>query len=135
MKNNSEIKLSTSDKYYLAVNKFIKSENNYFNEIKYHKFNLVQIIDLYFQLVRKSDNKAVGTFSFIYEENSFFSPLRGTFGGPYISKENLNFDILEEFIFKIIEILFENEPNSIHIKLSAMSNNMNINSIEQSKIN
>ena len=129
MKNISEINLNTNNKYYLAINKFINSENNYFNEIKYHKIQSRSDKDLYFQLVRKTDDKAVAAFSFIYDDNSFYSPLKGTFGGPYISKKDLNFDILEEFIFKIIDILSQKKPAGIHIKLSPMSNNMSINSI------
>lgn len=129
MKDISKINLHTTDKYYLAINKFIESENNYFNEIKYHKIQSSSKKDLYFQLARKSDDKVVATFSFIYKENSFYSPLKGTFGGIYISKQDLNFDILEEFIFKIIKILSEKNPIGIHIKLPPMFNNMSVNSI------
>ena len=45
----------------------------------------------------------MSSFSFIHDENSFYSPLRGTYGGPYFTKRDLSYEVLEEYIFKIAD--------------------------------
>lgn len=129
MENISTINLNSTDKYYLVINNFIDSENNYFNEIKYHKAQARSEKNYYFQLARKTDNKIISSFSFIHDENSFYSPLRGTYGGPYFTKKDLNYEVLEEYIFKIIDILSEEKPKSIEVKLSPIINDLAINSL------
>jgi hypothetical protein len=123
---NFKINLDSTDQFYLLVNGFLKNENNYFNSIKYFKTQSKSKEDLYFQLVRKKNNYPIASISFILKNKIFLSPLKGTFGGPDFVENSIRYEIIEEFIVKVLNILNKKKYEEIQIKLPPYAHNIDL---------
>lgn len=127
MKNKIELK--NSNNYYILINKFLKNKSNYFNSIEYFKNQPGFKNGFYFQLIRKKDNCPIASFSLIKKKDVFFSPLKGTFGGPNFISGNINYNIIEEFLIKCLGFIDNQNPLNIQIKLPPLFHDVNLISI------
>ena len=117
-----KIILTLDDKYDVCLNHFYPSKKNHlFNEPNYFNLHSSSSQDVYAQLVRRSDLKVFATICF-YEDTSgiLLSPIRGTFGSISLN-ENLDFQILDNFLTGLIGYLIANGAKGLRIKCAPSS--------------
>lgn len=117
-----KITINLDDKYDICLNHFYPSKRNHlFNEPAYFNLHSSSIHDVYAQLVRRSDLKVFATICF-YEGTSgiFLSPIRGTFGSVSLN-ENLDFQLIDNFLAVLIRYLIANGARGLRIKCAPSS--------------
>lgn len=115
--------LPLNDKYEIKINYFIESKlHHIFNTPAFFKLHQTER-SFYFQLSKKVTNEVVGTIHFTEVSPTLFkSPAKGTFGGA-VTKENLDFDIYEDFFKAVDRYLWLNGAKRIEIILPPMCHN------------
>lgn len=110
-------------KYEIKINYLLYSDlHHIFNTPAFFKLHQTERA-FYFQLTKKNSNEVIGTIHFTEISPALFkSPAKGTFGGA-VTKENLAFDIYEDFITTVDKYLWLNGAKKIEIILPPMCHN------------
>lgn len=122
---HSEIDITSNTNYVILINYFIKSDRNHiFNEIDFFKIHSKSPNDLFFQLARRSDKKIIANFVFYKDPtNQYLSPINGTFGSVSGSFE-VDFDVIQEFVFRTLDFLQSTSSGSILIKMAPSNHDL-----------
>ncbi|MEH2059446.1 MAG: hypothetical protein V7K97_25485 [Nostoc sp.] len=126
---NRRFILPIDEKYEIKVNYFIDSEANHiFNTSDFFYIHQAERA-FYFQLCKKNTEIVLGTMHFTEIASDLFkSPAKGTFGG-FVIKENIDFNIYEQFIITVDDYLWCIGAKRIEVIMQPMCHNPSLFSL------
>lgn len=122
--------LAIDDRFEVRINAFLPSSvDHLFNESAFFQLHSSSELDIYAQLVRRSDGTVHGTFAcYDIGQNQYASPKRGTFGG-LSARRGLDFLLTERFLRAVLDHVRSRGATAVHVKCAPLSHDLPLSSI------